>query len=60
MHNHGCRVRHIEWLVGEHHLRLGAEEEICSSMSVLASCLSTNEKEGLLFYTVLGTIASYF
>ena len=38
-----------QWIVGEHHLRLGAEEEICSSMSDLASCLPTNEKSSFYF-----------
>ena len=38
-----------QWIVGEHHLRLGAEEEICSSMSDLANCLPTNEKSSFYF-----------
>ena len=51
MYNHSCRVGMMTHRIalGEHHLRLSAEEEICASMSVLASCVSTNEKSS--FYS---------
>ena len=48
MHNHSCRVGMMTHRIALH-LRLGAEDEICASMSVLASCVSTNEKSS--FYS---------